>query len=215
MGWYYVTLAVGNEIHPHMETGLHHAILDGKVSGTLTRENYFVAGALKESDVDYVFNNVGFSSTSSSYSLPIRDEVRERAEKTLAERSEAQQAAPEAKTIYYAINEGAARRANDVNSFYDYKPGSATAEYRQMVDRAVEIAEHQKKRVDPMYHEKIDSLVDTYARKLAENMNSSFSIEARVPSILIAGGSNFPVRKKEKQNAARDRNMEDWNEIVM
>ena len=124
-----------------------------------------------------------------------------------------EQAAPEAKTIYYAINEGAARRANGVNSFYDYKPGSATAEYRQMVDRAVEIAEHQKKRVDPMYHEKIDSLVDTYARKLAENMNSSFSIEARVPSILIAGGSNFPVRKKEKQNAARDRNMEDWNEI--
>ena len=123
------------------------------------------------------------------------------------------QAAPETKTIYYTINESAARRANDMNSFSDYKPGSATAEYRQMVDKAVEIGERQKKRVDPMYHEKIDSLVDTYARKLAENMNSSFSIEARVPSILIAGGSNFPVRKKEKQNAARDRNMEDWNEI--
>ena len=124
-----------------------------------------------------------------------------------------EQTTPETKTIYYTINEGAARRANDMNSFSDYKPGSATAEYRQMVDKAVEIAERQKKRVDPMYHEKIDSLVDTYARKLAENMNSSFSIEARVPSILIAGGSNFPVRKKEKQNAARDRNMEDWNEI--
>lgn len=120
---------------------------------------------------------------------------------------------PETKSIYYTINEGVARRANDANSYYDYKPGSATAEYRQMVDKAVEIAEHQKKRVDPMYHEKIDSLVDTYARKLAQNMNSSFSIEARVPSILIAGGSNFPVRKKEKQNAARDRNMEDWKDI--
>ena len=124
-----------------------------------------------------------------------------------------EQTAPETKSIYYTINEGAARRANDMNSFSDYKPGSATAEYRQMVDKAVEIGERQKKRVDPMYHEKIDSLVDTYARKLAENMNSSFSIEARVPSVLIAGGSNFPVRKKEKQNAARDRNMEDWNEI--
>ena len=212
MGWYYVTLAVDGKIHAHIETGLNYAILDGKVNETPTREDYFVAGALKESDADYVFNNTGFSSTSSLYSLPVRDEVRERAEKTLAERSETQQAAP-AKTIYYTINEGAARRANDMNSFSDYKPGSATAEYRQMVDRAVEIAEHQKKRVDPMYHEKIDSLVDTYARKLAENMNSSFSIEARVPSILIAGGSNFPVRKKEKQNAARDRNMEDWNEI--
>ena len=124
-----------------------------------------------------------------------------------------EQTAPETKSIYYTINEGAARRANDMNSFYNYKPGSATAEYRQMVDKAVEIGERQKKRVDPMYHEKIDSLVDTYARKLAENMNSSFSIEARVPSILIAGGSNFPVRKKEKQNAARDRNMEEWNDI--
>ena len=213
MGWYYVTLAVGGEIHAHLETGLHHAILDGKVSETPTREDYFVAGALKDSDVDYVFNNVGFSSTSSLYSLPVREDVRERAEKTLAERNEAQQAAPEAKTVYYTINEGAARRANDANSFYDYKPGSATAEYRSMVDKAVEIGERQKKRVDPMYHEKIDSLVDTYARKLAENMNSSFSIEARVPSILIAGGSNFPVRKKEKQNAARDRNMEEWNDI--
>jgi antirestriction protein ArdC len=124
-----------------------------------------------------------------------------------------EQTIPETKSIYYTINESAARRANDMNSFSDYKPGSATAEYRQMVDNAVEIAERQKKRVDPMHHEKIDSLVDTYARKLAENMNSSFSIEARVPSVLIAGGSNFPVRQKEKQNAARDRNMEDWNEI--
>lgn len=124
-----------------------------------------------------------------------------------------EQAAPESKTIYYTINEGAARRAKEANSYSDYKPGSATAEYRQMVDKAVEIGERQKKRVDPMYHEKIDSLVDTYARKLAENMNSSFSIEARVPSILITGGSNFPVRKKEKQNAARDRNMEEWNDI--
>ena len=213
MGWYYVTLAIDGKIHSHIETGLNYAILDGKVSETPAREKYFAAGALKDSDVDYVFNNVGFSSTSSLYSLPVREDVRERAEKTLAEREKAQQTAPEAKTIYYTINEGAARRANDANSYYDYKPGSATAEYRSMVDKAVEIAEHQKKRVDPMYHEKIDSLVDTYARKLAENMNSSFSIEARVPSILIAGGSNFPVRKKEKQNAARDRNMEEWNDI--
>lgn len=64
-----------------------------------------------------------------------------------------------------------------------------------------------------MYHEKIDSLLDTYARKLAANLNASYAIEARVPSILITGGSNFPVRQKEKQNAARDRNMEEWRDI--
>lgn len=45
-----------------------------------------MAGALKETDVDYVFNNVGYSSASALYSLPISDEVRERAENTLAER---------------------------------------------------------------------------------------------------------------------------------
>ena len=49
------------------------------------------------------------------------------------------------------------------------------------MDNAFEIAQAQKKRVDPMYHEKIDSLLDTYARKLAANMNHSFAIDARVP----------------------------------
>ena len=58
-----------------------------------------------------------------------------------------------------------------------------------------------------------DSLLDTYARKLAANMNHGYEIDARVPSILIAGGSNFPVRKKEKQNAARDSNMQEWQYI--
>lgn len=114
---------------------------------------------------------------------------------------------------YYEINEDAARRAKEMNSFYEYKPGSATAEYRTMVDKAAEIAESQKKRVDSMYHEKIDSLLDTYARKLAQNMNSGYEIEARVPSVMIAGPANFPTRKKEKQNVARDRNMQEWREI--
>lgn len=114
---------------------------------------------------------------------------------------------------YHTINEEAARRANDMNSFRDYKAGSATAEYRRMVDAATELAERQKQRVDPMYHEKIDRLLEIYCRKLTENMNASYSIEARCPSILISGGGNFPVRKKEKQNAARDRNLEEWNYI--
>ncbi len=101
----------------------------------------------------------------------------------------------------------------EMNSFSDYKEGSATAEYRAMVDKAAAIAEKQKSRVDPMYHEKIDHLLDTYARKLAENMNQGFAIDARVPSVLIAGPSNFPVGKKEKQNRARDSNMEEWRHI--
>ena len=98
-------------------------------------------------------------------------------------------------------------------SFSDYVPGSATASYRQAVDKAAEIAEQQKRMVDPIHHEKIDRLLDTYARRLAENMNQGYAITARVPSILIAGGSNFPVRQKEKQNRAADANMAEWRQI--
>ena len=65
----------------------------------------------------------------------------------------------------------------------------------------------------PMYHDKIDALVDRYARKLAENLNERNVIDARVPSILISGGGNFPVAKKHKQNAARDRNYGEYAEI--
>ena len=129
------------------------------------------------------------------------------------EAPEQQTKEPAASDYYYSINEGAARRAKEMNSFSDYKPGSATAEYRHYVDKAFALAQEQKKRVDPMYHEKIDSLLDTYARKLAANMNHGYEIDARVPSILIAGGSNFPVRQKEKQNAARDSNMQEWQYI--
>ena len=114
---------------------------------------------------------------------------------------------------YYAINEELARRAKGMISFSDYVPGSATASYRQAVDKAAEIAEQQKRVVDPIHHKKIDRLLDTYARRLAENMNQDFAITARVPSILIAGGSNFPVRQKEKQNRAADANMEEWRQI--
>ncbi len=82
-----------------------------------------------------------------------------------------------------------------------------------MVDEAAQIAERQKKRVDPMYHDKIDRLLDTYCRKLAANMNHHNEIMARVPSVMIAGPSNFPCGKKEKQNAAMDSNMQEWRDI--
>lgn len=115
--------------------------------------------------------------------------------------------------MYYEINEAAARRAKEANSYHDYQEGSATSGYKSAVDEVIEIAERQKKRVDPEYHEKIDYLVDLYARKLAENLNKRNEIDARVPSILITGGGNFPVRRKEKQNAARDKNCAEYDKI--
>ena len=60
---------------------------------------------------------------------------------------------------YHTINEEAARRANDMNSFRDYKAGSATAEYRRMVDAATELDERQKqaRRVQATGHRVIES----------------------------------------------------------
>lgn len=115
--------------------------------------------------------------------------------------------------MYYTINEDAARRAKEANSFDDYKAGTATAQYHTAVDKAAAIAAAQKSKVDPMYHEKIDGLLDRYARKLADNLNARNAIDARVPSMLITGGGNFPTAKKEKQNAARDKNMGEYMEI--
>ena len=100
MGWYYVTLAIDGKICSHIETGLNYDIADGKVSAEPTREKYFAAGALKDSEVDYVFNNVGFSSASGLYALPVSDAVLQRAEKTLAERTQAQEPDRDSFSIY-------------------------------------------------------------------------------------------------------------------
>ena len=114
---------------------------------------------------------------------------------------------------YYPINEELARRANEMNSYFDYVEGSAIQSYRAEVDEAAALAERQKQRVDPIHHDKIDSLLDAFARKLADNINRRNEIATRVPSILVAGGSNFPVRKKEKQNRADDAAMEEYRQI--
>lgn len=96
---------------------------------------------------------------------------------------------------YYPIDEDAARRAEETNGSADYVPGSAAAVYRKYVDHAVKIAEIQKKHIGPEHHGRIDYLLDLYARKLAENMNDSFAIDARAPSA------------KEKQDYAYKKNI--------
>lgn len=123
----------------------------------------------------------------------------------------AEQAAPAVR--YYGINEQIARAANDMNSMRCYKEGSATAEYRAYVDTAAALVESKKAKVSPFYHEKLDHLLDSYARRLASYFNDYYRNEASCPSILVSGGSNFPVRKKEKQNSRRDTLMHEYKDI--
>jgi len=115
--------------------------------------------------------------------------------------------------MYYPIDETTARRANDMNSMRDYRPGSATAEYRAAVDKAAALVEQRKQKVSPFYHDKLDGLLERYSRRLAAYYNDYYRNEAACPSILISGGSNFPVRKKEKQNSRRETLMHEYNEI--
>lgn len=110
---------------------------------------------------------------------------------------------------YYEINETAARQARQMWSFSDYEHGSKTAEYRAAVDRCYAEVD----RLPEELKEKGAAMADRYARRLAEWYNKQFRIEMMCPSVMISGGSNFPVRKKEKQNAAQDRHYQLYKEI--
>ena len=115
----------------------------------------------------------------------------------------------------YEINEQAARAAKNANSMSDYVSGSATAEYNHYLKEFNEAVNDLKQKygVTDEQQEAIDYYSDRYALKLATAMNRINAIDARVPSVLIAGFSNFPVRKKQKQNAAREKFWSECGEL--
>ena len=100
---------------------------------------------------------------------------------------------------YYTIDESLAERAWYCVHMGNYKKNSATDEYRASVDKAYEIAEKQKRNTSDFYHEKIDSLLGRYAKKLADWYNSYNRNQASYPSSFIAGPANYNMRKHEKQ----------------
>lgn len=110
---------------------------------------------------------------------------------------------------YYEINETAAAQARSMWSFRDYEKGSKTAEYKAQVDKVYEMVE----KLPDGKKEKGEAMADRYARRLAEWYNKQFRIEMMCPSVMISGAGNFPVRKKEKQNAAQDRHYEEYKAI--
>ena len=110
--------------------------------------------------------------------------------------------------MYYEINEKSARQAHNLMSLREYVEGSVTADYRAAVDKATGIAEAQKKKVSEYYHRKIDTLLDRYARQLALYYNEESRIGCMCPSVMVSGGSNFPVQKKERQVKAWEKNRE-------
>lgn len=114
--------------------------------------------------------------------------------------------------VYYTINEKLAKQANDMMSFRDYKIGSKTAEYQLYVKEAYDLADKIAE-VKPEQADKVYGLADCYAKKLAENMNKASRIGCMCPSVMISGPANFPIHKKEKQNAAMSKNYIEFQKI--
>ncbi len=113
---------------------------------------------------------------------------------------------------YFEINERMAKSAHQMMSMRDYPEGSKTAEYRRYADRAYDLAE-QIERERPKQAERAWQIATAYAHRMADNLNTASRIGCMCPSVLISGAGNFPVKKKEKQNAASDRNYREFNEI--
>lgn len=106
---------------------------------------------------------------------------------------------------YFPINEGNARAAHNMMSMRDYSEGSTTAEYRRAVDKAYDLADKVAEK-KPEEAERVYRLAERYSKKMAEYFNKESSIGMMCPSVMISGAGNFPVRKKEKQVAAWERN---------
>ena len=113
--------------------------------------------------------------------------------------------------VYYSINEAAARTAHQMMSFSDYKEDSKTAEYKGYVDRAYELADKIAS-ARPDQAERVYSMAARYSKRMAEYTNRDIHIGCMCPSVMISGAGNFPVRKKEKQNQAWDKNHQFFNE---
>lgn len=130
---------------------------------------------------------------------------------------QAEQPAPENRPAtvptYYEISEDTARNAHYCVHMSDYKPGSATAEYRRAVDKAAALVEAKKARVSPFYHDKLDALLGRYARRLAQWMNDYNRNQASYPSQFISGAGNYNMKKHEKQMSREGTLWNEYNEI--
>lgn len=113
---------------------------------------------------------------------------------------------------YFPINEQLAKSAKGMWSFSDYTPNSTTNSYKKSVDEIYAIVDKIAER-KPSRISEAETIAEKYSRKYAEWINKSNHIEMMCPSVMICGGSNFPVRKKEKQNRARDNHQKEFEYI--
>jgi hypothetical protein len=113
----------------------------------------------------------------------------------------------------YEIDEKAAARAKEMTSFGEYVYGSATREYKIQCEKALLMAEHQKEKVDGIHHERIDTELDRYCRRLAEAINEGYRIDGSAPSVMVAGPDGMDPARQAKKEAAMERHMEKMRDV--
>lgn len=114
---------------------------------------------------------------------------------------------------YFTINEESARRAKEMSSFYDYISGSTTQAYKAAVDEVYNLAEKVYEKRGEEQGDRAWTLAVRYARGLAKYYNDESRIGCMCASVLIAGPANFPVKKKQKQVQAWERNHEFYKNL--
>ena len=115
--------------------------------------------------------------------------------------------------VFFSINETAARQSKQMWSMSDYINGSETEAYQKVITEVYSTV-NQIAKERPEKLEKALTMAERYSRKYAEWINKGFQIELMCPSVMISGAGNFPVARKEKQNARRDNYWKEYNDYL-
>lgn len=113
---------------------------------------------------------------------------------------------------YFPINEQLAKTSQTLWSFSDYISNSATESYKTEVEKAYKIVDRIAIEKPNRLQEAL-TIAERYSKAYADWKNKGYSIEMMCPSVMICGAGNFPVRKKEKQNQARDKHMKNFEYV--
>lgn len=115
---------------------------------------------------------------------------------------------------YYPINEDLAREAHYAAHFGKYVEGSATRIYRDKVDEVYGLAESLKAGAGKGRWKEIDGLADTFSRRYADWTNRMNSNRASCPSVMVSGGSNYPVGKHKRMMSREEDLWKEYESIM-
>lgn len=109
------------------------------------------------------------------------------------------------------IDESLAQRAKENRSFDDYKQGSETAEFNRMIENAKQYLEIRLDECETeQQKEGFKDIFAKYEKSLAHAINEENRIGAMLPSMMITGAGNYPMKKHKRQMAAFESNQENF-----